>query len=775
MQFGSFLSSAGRIGEGIERYQTESEQRRLLQNQAALAQEQTSLARAELARMQSVRQAEQQRNLGLTIPEAPRVAVPQSVSISEPEADFSGLAAAGAAAVAVPTVGGAPAAGLSGVPRAAAPATPTARQSNGSGFGGARVGRNGRSTPEPGVTFRGVTVPGFSSADPVRLNTFGGTTFGTTTYRAVDPNASNFTRGNVEAANERQLRSQLNIIRTSIIEPLGSIRAQFVPQDERRRIELANATAQWYASPNAFEYFSRNPEMLVVAQQDPIGFRQALGRASDERAARERAGRSATAPAAELAPTPTAGVRAPGPTTQVPGATRRARAFDRQGEQYWPIIQQAAAMYGVDPIMLRRLIASESSFNPNAVNPQSGALGLAQIMPSHIQRGILTEEQARDPVAAIHFAAAHFAQNLRNEGGDYTMAMLRYKGALSPRGIAAMTPVVRDIVSGFSWDPQQVLAAVGPQPLRTRDPASNAAAAMRTAAAGGAPRAALPTGVQLAGGGGVALPGGGGAAFSGGGIQVASVQNAPVPVRMNASQFYLANPDATTLDMDNALRRRGELVDMAEIYRQTGSVDEFRAARQAIQELDNSLYFLQGMQGVQELELANDPRRLSAVWSYYAGVPIQLQPQFDGTYNILVNGQITRRGVSRAEITRSARSSFDREYAQAQSAAMAEQANMFLQSQLRMTEAAAAATSKAFADIQLALVQGEIDVAVERIKQLDPNGRVTALPDGTSQAILQTNGETFIIDRGGIQIPGAPEGVLSAPSRRRVVDVGVGG
>jgi hypothetical protein len=199
-------------------------------------------------------------------------------------------------------------------------------------------------------------------------------------------------------------------------------------------------------------------------------------------------------------------------------------------------------------------------------------------------------------------------------------------------------------------------------------------------------------------------------------------------------------------------------------------------------ELDNSLTFLQGMQGIQELALANDPRRLAAVWSQYTGVPVQLQPQTDGTYNVMVNGRVTQKGVSSNAIIDAARSSFDAEYRNAQSVSAAKSAEEILKSQLRMTEEAAKAMAQMTRELQLELLKGENSRATEILKQMDPNGKLTMLPDGSGQAILQVQGETLLIDKGGMQVQNAPEGIVSGPSARpvaglsgRTVGVGVGG
>jgi hypothetical protein len=250
---------------------------------------------------------------------------------------------------------------------------------------------------------------------------------------------------------------------------------------------------------------------------------------------------------------------------------------------------------------------------------------------------------------------------------------------------------------------------------------------------------------------------------------------------MDPSSFYLADQAAIPRDMQVALQNRQELARMAGMYQRAGMGSEFTQMRLKVMELDNSLTFLQGMQGIQELALANDPRRLAAVWSQYTGVPVQLQPQTDGTYNVMVNGRVTQRGVGSSTIIDAARSSFDTEYRNAQATSAAKSAEEILKSQLRMTEETAKAVAQTTRELQLELLKGENTRATEIVKQMDPNGKITMLPDGSGQAILQVQGQTLLIDKGGMQVQNAPEGIVSGPSARpiaglgRTVGVGVGG
>lgn len=128
---------------------------------------------------------------------------------------------------------------------------------------------------------------------------------------------------------------------------------------------------------------------------------------------------------------------------------------------YDPIIQKAAQWQGIDPAILKRLIGSESSFNPKAVSPRGAqyGYGIAQIAASHG----LSKEQMEDPSVAIPFAAKLLRQYADANGGDMNKALLQYKGASSPAGIASMQPIVNGILAGAA-PAQQATAPQAGQP-----------------------------------------------------------------------------------------------------------------------------------------------------------------------------------------------------------------------------------------------------------------------------------------------------------------------
>ena len=93
-----------------------------------------------------------------------------------------------------------------------------------------------------------------------------------------------------------------------------------------------------------------------------------------------------------------------------------------QGGPHDGVILASAAVHRVDPFTLRALLWEESKLRPDAVNPRSGCVGIAQWCPSG-RRGLaelrgrpFTVEHALDPARAIPAAAFMLAHLERRWG-----------------------------------------------------------------------------------------------------------------------------------------------------------------------------------------------------------------------------------------------------------------------------------------------------------------------------------------------------------------------
>lgn len=127
---------------------------------------------------------------------------------------------------------------------------------------------------------------------------------------------------------------------------------------------------------------------------------------------------------------------------------------------------------------------------------------------------------------------------------------------------------------------------------------------------------------------------------------------------LTRANFYLGDPTMITRDMQRAMDKREELVRYANIMlasRTAQGLQAFLQMKSQIDTIDDGMIELQGMQGIQELNDYNDPRRLAGVLSEVTGGRLAIQPRSDGTYNIVAapgtpNQTVIHEGVSTNEL-----------------------------------------------------------------------------------------------------------------------------
>jgi hypothetical protein len=110
-----------------------------------------------------------------------------------------------------------------------------------------------------------------------------------------------------------------------------------------------------------------------------------------------------------------------------------------------------------------------------------------------------------------------------------------------------------------------------------------------------------------------------------------------------------------------------------------------------VNELDNNLYYLQGMQGIQELQF-NSPQRLQMVLSEQLGRDIGLQPNAQGGYDVYVDGMLALQkdaGGGENSISYWARSIIDDNFATAEATRAATYGELAFKNQLELEQIAA--------------------------------------------------------------------------------------
>lgn len=87
------------------------------------------------------------------------------------------------------------------------------------------------------------------------------------------------------------------------------------------------------------------------------------------------------------------------------------------------MIVDAAQRAGVDPVLFDALVASESSYDPNA-RSYAGAMGLTQLMPGTAKS--LGVSNPFDPVSNLDGGAKYLSQMMSRFGGDVKLALAAY-------------------------------------------------------------------------------------------------------------------------------------------------------------------------------------------------------------------------------------------------------------------------------------------------------------------------------------------------------------
>lgn len=88
-----------------------------------------------------------------------------------------------------------------------------------------------------------------------------------------------------------------------------------------------------------------------------------------------------------------------------------------------------ADRFHLDPDIFLRQIEAESSWDPKAVNENSGAAGLGQVMADTARDpgfGVDPLEDRFDPLESIRFAAEYMDALLSRTAGDYALALAAY-------------------------------------------------------------------------------------------------------------------------------------------------------------------------------------------------------------------------------------------------------------------------------------------------------------------------------------------------------------
>lgn len=101
-------------------------------------------------------------------------------------------------------------------------------------------------------------------------------------------------------------------------------------------------------------------------------------------------------------------------------------------KKFEPLLHKAASEYGLQPALLKAIMAAESGFNPAAVSPK-GAIGLMQVMPATAERYGLQpgarkslEQKLAEPQTNIRLSARYLRDLTRLFPGQPELVIASY-------------------------------------------------------------------------------------------------------------------------------------------------------------------------------------------------------------------------------------------------------------------------------------------------------------------------------------------------------------
>jgi hypothetical protein len=374
----------------------------------------------------------------------------------------------------------------------------------------------------------------------------------------------------------------------------------------------------------------------------------------------------------------------------------------------------------------------ESGGDPSAISPK-GAVGTMQTL--------------RDPGFGVFPARDDSPQERERVGKDYLAAMIREFGGNLEHALAA-----------YNWGPGATKnwvergANFAQLPAETRNYVQKIRGIL-----GGVIEAMVPS-AQAAAPAAAAAP-------------TPAAAAAPTPAAAAAQRRLTTLGEMSAeqpVAVQQALAQREEMVRLANMYlnmRTPESIQQYAALRSQILQAEASIPFALGMQGLSDLETANDPRRLASVWSYYANQPVGIQRRSDGTYNLFVNGERTAEGVSAYQLAQQARLSFDKGYQDQLATLSASEAAEESKSQRTMREKAFESDRKIAEEQDKQYRQMIREIFVEKAKGNIDMAR--AMFDASGYKVIKGDDGILIITPPG---PGATPYLFNTSGKEQVIN-----
>ena len=251
----------------------------------------------------------------------------------------------------------------------------------------------------------------------------------------------------------------------------------------------------------------------------------------------------------------------------------------------------------------------------------------------------------------------------------------------------------------------------------------------------------------------------------------ANSDGSPAGSNVFSTAMYLADPSKAGQDTKYVLETREQAVRVvnrlnqkaaeyarfAEVARLNGNFESYEKylnladeteanalkARASVSQVDQKLLYLQGMQGLNDLKFGNT-NKAAMVWSMYSGRDVRIIPRTDEKFNITIDGEYYKTGVSEAELSQELQLTFDSTFRANMQKMAGEKSMKLFEAGIDIQKELQKQQAIMIKEIKVQQVKDKAAILLESIKQA--NGEFKAIGDGSGRGTVVLNGTLYLFD-----------------------------
>lgn len=246
------------------------------------------------------------------------------------------------------------------------------------------------------------------------------------------------------------------------------------------------------------------------------------------------------------------------------------------------------------------------------------------------------------------------------------------------------------------------------------------------------------------------------------GLDVGTKKDPIQTVAKGRPRLFEADPNRYSPYLEQGMRNREYLRQVANAYRQSGIPDKAFEIEAKIQSLDTDLYKMATDQAINEFRRGGDPARMVSLLQQFGGVPMDVQYRTDGLYNVYVNGTMLEQPLDAVSLTDELRTLVDDVYRQQKSETQLANQKVILEAQLETDKEIMKQNAQMVREAAVAQINGQYNLAREQLNQrgytitnLNDGRVVISAKDGSQVGLVDLNNNVVEID--GVEIPVAPQ------------------